>query len=237
MVHIRTNLEQALRTKIGGPTRREVLRKRRISGGRKAGPAIAGLDAAEPHQTLAVMRLGDLRLGAIARNVIIDRGDAGGHRMPPGRALDGRQARMRQRIAEGLHADIGEDQNVQLGFRDRDTRPLERPGQCDDSVGYGPNLRHDAETCAEGQSKQDNLEFILGKRFEQAVHSPRYGMGAQIVRVEPQSESPAGHLCRLDRAMRRRPFHARICLPVKPRQHHHDVAVVLAVVGEIKRHD
>ena len=59
-----------------------------------------------------LLRLG--RLKEFTGEVIVDRWDAGGHRMAPGDALHRRQPGKGEGVGQILHADIGVDEHVGL---------------------------------------------------------------------------------------------------------------------------
>ena len=90
-----------------------------LCGWNKSGSVVVSRQVTHVHESLGVVLRGLRRFQCVAGKVVVDRGEAGGHRMAPGDALYPGQAGEGQEVGERLHADVGVEKHVEALLGDQ----------------------------------------------------------------------------------------------------------------------
>src|SRR6266480_6537135 len=227
-VEIRMELEEVLRTVVEVFALRQAELAARHTRPAERGPAIARHEiTGQAHEFLGVVLLASGDLDRVGGYVVVDRVDAAGDGMSPGDHLNRSKPPKREEIGERVHADIGEEHDVQSGGVDRAANPAEIERERHVAVGafaygFGQVVR------LRGDGEHVDFETVARQIADEAERRPTDRVRVEISRNEADAQPARGK-----RSMRA--FGScRIHRPADPRDLAQQLGVVAAVVGEIE---
>ncbi len=138
-VELGVELEEALRTAVQVAVGGQAELLAALHGGRRSWSLVIDGEVLQADQLLRVVRLGPVGFEQVAREEVVDGGDAAGQGMAPGHALHGRQPGERQEVREWVHAEVGVEQHVQPLPGDTLPGQVQVLRQRDDLVGALPD--------------------------------------------------------------------------------------------------
>src|SRR3546814_8230246 len=120
---------------------------------------------------------------------VVERRNAGRIRMSPGDALHRGKPREGKKVAEGIHADIGIEEEVEFAGGDLPPRGLQVVGQRHDAFRRGANVRRDRiPFLVRRQNHQ--LDPVARKLLQTPLHRPGHRMLAAIARENAAPAAP-----------------------------------------------